>query len=309
MELIIILAAGATALLVMAAAIGMIAFSDRGFNAGVARFGRNQRTGVARPAPAAVVTDRLAKMGAQLGKGAMEGRRRESVRLKLIRGGFYAERAVEIFYAIRVLSGLGLGAAAVLAAVVFRSTGSPAVLLGIILAVAVGLFGPNLILANRISARARAVKIALPDAVDLMVVCAEAGGTLASALQRVTREFGRIHPVLAEQFQIMLDEMQAGSSRAEALQRLGHRAPTDEVRSLVTLLIQSEALGASIGHALRAFADEMRKARYIEAERKAGELPVKMAFPLVLGIFPALFTVIFVPLVIRLMRVVFTPGA
>lgn len=308
MQLIIILATGAVALLALAAALAMIAMNDSGFAAALARRGR-----LARARPAEPITpklaDRLHKLGAELGKGALEGRRLESLRTKMIRAGFYGPRAVQIFYAVRVLAALGLGAAAILGAVVLRMPGSPEVLLLVMIAVALGLFLPGFIVSQRTAQRARAMRLGLPDAVDLMVVCVEAGGTLSSAMQRVTRQFGDVHPVVAEQFQIMLLEMQAGSSRAEALTRLGARAPTDEVRSMSTLLIQSEALGASVGQALRAFADEMRKARYLEAERRAGELPVKMAFPLVLCIFPSLFIVIMAPIVIRLMRVAFTAGA
>lgn len=305
MQLIVVLASGALALLALAAAVGMIAFNDSAFAAALARRGRAARART--PAPVTPqLADKLEKLGSQLGKGALEGRRRDSLRMKMVRAGFYAPRAVEIFYAVRVLSALGLGAAAILVAVLGRLPGSPGVLLFVVAAVGVGLFAPSFIVAQRTSARARAVRIGLPDAVDLMVVCVEAGGTLSSAMQRVTRQFGDVHPVVAELFQLMLLEMQAGSGRTEALERLAARAPTDEIRSMATLLIQSEALGASIGHALRAFADEMRKSRYLEAERKAGELPVKMAFPLVLGIFPALFTVIFVPLLIRFLRVSLT---
>ena len=308
MVLIIVLATAATALLTLAVAVGLIALNGGPFNAALARrIAPARKSGEDRTA--VELADRLEKLGARLGKGAMEGRRRESVRAELIRAGFYAERSVEIFYAIRILAGLGLGALAVLVAVVLRVPGSPAVLLAVIALVGFGLYAPNLVLHQRTRERATAIRIGLPDAVDLMVVCLEAGGTLSSAMQRVTREFGDVHPVLAEHFRIMLLEMQAGASRAEALGRLAQRAPADEIRSLVTLLIQSEALGASIGDTMRVFAEEMRKSRMLEAERRAAELPVKMAFPLVLGIFPALMTVIFTPIIIRFMRVLFQVGA
>jgi tight adherence protein C len=102
--------------------------------------------------------------------------------------------------------------------------------------------------------------------------------------------------------------MQAGSSRADALARLAERTGSDEISALVTMLTQSEALGASVAHTMRVFADQTRQARYLEAERKANELPVKLAFPLVLFIFPSLMCVILTPLVIRIVRVLLPAG-
>ena len=122
-------------------------------------------------------------------------------------------------------------------------------------------------------------------------------------MQRVQREFGNLHPVIAEHLGMVLLEMQAGSSRADALLRLPERAGSEEVSSLVTMLVQSEALGASMAQTMRVFAEQMRQARYLEAERRASELPVKMSIPLVLFIFPSLTTVIFTPLIIRIFRV------
>jgi tight adherence protein C len=165
-----------------------------------------------------------------------------------------------------------------------------------------GLFLPNYLLSRRIAERSRALRIALPDAIDLMIVAVEAGAALGAALQRVAAEFSDLHPIVSEQFGIMLMEMQAGASRAEALTRLAARAPSDEVGALVSMIIQSEAVGASLGGALRAFADELRKTRHLEAERRAAELPVKIAFPLVFCVFPAMSGVLFTPVVIRVLR-------
>jgi tight adherence protein C len=103
-------------------------------------------------------------------------------------------------------------------------------------------------------------------------------------------------------------EMQAGVSRVEALKRMADRVPADDLRAFVTLMAQSEALGASLGNTLRVFSEEMRRSRFIDAERRASELPVKMAFPLVFFIFPCLMGFIFTPVIIRFVRVLFQVG-
>jgi tight adherence protein C len=165
-----------------------------------------------------------------------------------------------------------------------------------------GYIGPKVLLARRIRDRVAAMRLGLPDAIDLMVVSVEAGATLTAAIQRLVAEFRELHPVLAEQFGVMLTELQAGASRAEALTRLAQRCPAEELTSFSTMLIQSEAVGASLGSALRVFAEEVRASRFLEAERKAAELPVKLAFPLVLCIFPCLVAVIFIPVGIQMLR-------
>jgi tight adherence protein C len=142
-----------------------------------------------------------------------------------------------------------------------------------------------------------------------MVVCLEAGGSLSSAMQRVEGEFRDLHPVISEQLGIALAELRAGSSRADALTRLADRSGSEEISALVVMLVQSEALGASVAQTMRVFAEQTRQARYLDAERRAAELPVKMTFPLVLFIFPALMTVIFTPLIIRIMRTLLTAHA
>lgn len=308
MEIFIVFGAGALALITLAGAVGLIVLSDGPFAAALAR--RGSRTD--RVAATSAANDKLRRqledLGARLGKGSANDVRRRTVRAKLVQAGFYSDRALDAFYGVRILTALAFGLVAILVALVLRIVPSPPLLLGVLATVGVGLFLPNAALENRVRSRAQAMKVGLPDAVDLMVVSVEAGGTISAAMQRVAREFGDLHPVLADQFRMTLMEMQAGSSRAEALQRLAQRVASEDVGALVTLVIQSEALGASIGDTMRAFADQLRNSRYLDAERRASELPVKMAFPLVLGIFPALAVVIFTPVVIRFVRVLFQVG-
>jgi tight adherence protein C len=300
MDLLIIIAASSVTLLMLAAALGMILLSDSATNSRLARYAR--LTPVMRGARSDQVTATLRRIGAVAGRGSLEGAARASLRARLIQAGFYADHAIEAFFAVRVITALSFGLFATLAVLLMRAPGTSLGLVGVMLAVAVGLYAPNLLLGLRIKDRARAMRFGLPDAVDLMVVCLEAGGTLTSAIQRVESEFRDLHPVISEQLGIVLLEMQAGASRTDALGRFAERAGSEEIRSLVTTLVQSEALGASVAQTMRVFAQQTRDARYLDAERRASELPVKMAFPLVLFIFPSLMTVIFTPLVIRILR-------
>ena len=302
MDLLVMVAGGALCLLLLATSLGMIVLSDSPFATRLAR--RRQLEIAAPPSDRRNrLTATLQRIGAVAGRGSLEGAERASLRAKLIRAGFYADRAAEAFFAIRAVTAMALGLLAILALLLVRPPGSLISLSLVFGAAGVGLYLPNFLLNHRIKERTFALKVGLPDAVDLMVVCMEAGGTLSSAMQRVQSEFLDLHPVISEHFGIALAEMQAGSSRADALMRLAERAGSDEITGLMTMLVQSEALGASVAQTLRVFAEQTRQARYLEAEKKAAELPVKLAIPLVLFIFPALMTVIFTPLIIRIYRV------
>lgn len=232
-----------------------------------------------------------------------------SMRLSLVRAGIYAENAVEIFAAVRILLAMGLGFAAGLIVLVLRLDNALIGALIVMAAAAIGLYAPVLFVRARGADRVYAVRLALPDAIDLLVVCMEAGSSLTQGLQRVALELKPAHPVLCEQLQITLLEMQAGASRSEALRNLGERAPDDRLKTFLTLMIQSDALGAGVGQTLRVFSEEMRKGRLIEAEHKAAELPVKISIPLVLCIFPCLMAIIFTPIIIRFIRILFQVGA
>jgi tight adherence protein C len=231
------------------------------------------------------------------------------LRLQLLRAGIYAEYAPAVFSAVRVLLGLSLAFAAGFVLLILRVDNA---LLGAILVVAcaaVGLFAPILIVKARAKERLDAVRLALPDAIDLLVVSVEAGSSLTQAFQRVAIELQGAHPVISEQLQMSLLEMQAGASRSEALRHLSDRVPDDRLRSFLTLVIQSDQLGAGLANTLRVFAEELRRSRLIEAEHKAAELPVKIAIPLVFFIFPCLMGIIFTPILIRFIRILFQAGA
>ena len=271
---------------------------------------RSGRSPVGDPAPygdgGRTLRPQLVKLlktwGARAGGRRVEEAPRAALRARLLQAGFYSDRAVEAFFGLRVVcAAVGAFGGAGLAVVLGQSDALH--FTGIVMLTAnAGLFGPKLYLSSRIAERRRALHRALPDGIDLMVVSVEAGSTLTAALQRVVEEFWDVHHILTEQFGVMMAEIQAGASRSEALERLARRTPSPEVGALSSMLIQSEAVGSSIGTALRVFSEELRKTRYLEAERRAAELPVKMAFPLVFCVFPALSGVVFIPVLLRLMR-------
>ncbi|HZZ44839.1 MAG TPA: type II secretion system F family protein [Tepidisphaeraceae bacterium] len=152
------------------------------------------------------------------------------------------------------------------------------------------------------------LNFSLPDALDLMVVCVEAGLTIDAAMQRVGNELALAHPRLSREFAIAHMETRVGLSRSESLRNLGTRTGAASIQSLVAMLIQADRFGTSIGSALRVHADSLRSKRQHEAEEMAGKASVKMTFPLVLFIFPATFIVLAGPTILQLMKSSFFNG-
>jgi tight adherence protein C len=177
-------------------------------------------------------------------------------------------------------------------------------LISILLAM-MGFYLPNLWIKMRISNRKEKMQQGLPDALDLMVVCVEAGTGLDAAINRVGEEMKLSNEVLSEEFRLMSMELRAGKQRRNALKNLALRTDLEDVSSLVTLLIQTEKFGTSLAQALRVHSDSMRTKRFQKAEEIAAKLPVKLMFPLVLFIFPSIFVVILGPAAIRIFRTLF----
>ncbi|GJL55743.1 MAG: hypothetical protein NPIRA02_28750 [Nitrospirales bacterium] len=176
---------------------------------------------------------------------------------------------------------------------------------GMVGAAVVGFYAPQLWLSTSVQKRKERIVDGFPDALDLMVVCVEAGLGLDQAIARVGEEISIGHKDLGDEFQILSLELRAGLTREQALRNLNDRTDVDEIRSLVALLIQTDRFGTSIGQALRVHSDSMRMNRRLKAEEMAAKLPVKLMGPLILCIFPALLIVIMGPGVILLMKKVF----
>jgi len=168
-----------------------------------------------------------------------------------------------------------------------------------------GLFLPDIWLSVRTSGRKERLFKGFPDALDLLVVCVEAGMGLDAAFNRVGEELGLSHPELSQELNLLNLELRAGKPRLAALRNLAQRTNIDDVNSLVTLLIQTDRFGTSAAQALRVFSDTFRTTRYQRAEEVAAKIATKLIFPLVLCIFPSMFVVVLAPAVIRIYRVMF----
>ena len=156
--------------------------------------------------------------------------------------------------------------------------------------------------ALRASRRQEEIVNGFPDALDLMLVCVEAGLGMEAAFDRVGREMSRSHPLVANLLATTVLELRAGRGREEALRRMGDRAAVDQIRSFTTLLIQSNKLGSSIGQTLRTYAGEMRERRKMLAQEKAHRLPVLLSIPLVACMLPVMIGVLMLPAAIRVVR-------
>jgi tight adherence protein C len=229
-----------------------------------------------------------------------------SVARRLVQAGYRGSHAVATYYILRVILALAFPAVlVVLEPLVWRGLPLSSLLL---LAAIVGLIGymvPTLYLIRRVATRQQLFREAFPDALDLLLICSEAGLGLDAAIHRVGDEISKPYPILGEQFQLMAIELRAGRSRDDALRALSQRVGIDEVTTLSNLLIQSDALGTSMAQALRAQADDMRQKRMLVAEEKAQKLSVKLSIILVLFIMPALMSTIMMPTVIAGGRLLF----
>lgn len=172
-----------------------------------------------------------------------------------------------------------------------------------------GYYMPDLWLRFKIARRKEIILNGFPDALDLLVVCVEAGMGLDSAINRVAKEIELDNKVLSGELKLYNLEMRAGKVRKDALRNLAMRTDLDEVNNLATLLIQTDKFGTSVGQALKVYSDTMRVQRYQRAEERAAKIPVKLIFPLILFIFPSLFVAILGPAVINIYEVIIKGAA
>lgn len=169
----------------------------------------------------------------------------------------------------------------------------------------VAYFIPGLFLERRIRARQREIRNGLPDVLDLLIVCLEAGSSMDQAIVKATDELEIAYPSLAEELRILTTETRAGKPRIEAFKNLAQRTRVDDVRALVAMLLQTDRFGTSVAQALRTFADTSRTKRRQRAEERAAKVGVKLVFPLVLLLFPAFYVVTLGPSVIQFVRIFF----
>ena len=214
---------------------------------------------------------------------------------KLTLAGFRKPEHVEIFTAVKLL----LPIVGIVVGTFFASNLVAAVLVGAV----AGFFLPDLVLSYLVTRRQTNIRLALPDALDLLVICMEAGLGIDQAMVRVGEEMAVTTPSLAEEFQIINREQRAGKPRLDAWRSMAERLDIEFVRQFVTMLVQTERFGTPIAHALGVFADTLRSRRMQAAEESAAKTGVKLLFPLVLFIFPSIFVVSLGPAIINLQNI------
>ncbi len=228
---------------------------------------------------------------------------RSRVTQKLVFAGYRGPTALQTFYAIKVVLCVILPVMTFAVVQWFPRLSTSTVLLYALVAAAVGLLGPSMVLDRLVESRIRVLRNAFPDALDLMVVCVEAGLGLTQTIQRVADELFVSHPALATELALVNAEMRAGVDSVSALKNLADRTGLDDIRGLVSLLVQTLRFGTGIADSLRVYSDEFRDKRMQKAEEIAAKIGTKLIFPLIVFMFPGFFVVAIGPAVIALMNV------
>ncbi|HVZ84496.1 MAG TPA: type II secretion system F family protein [Terracidiphilus sp.] len=214
---------------------------------------------------------------------------------RLIRAGYREDSALKIFYGVKGITPIALGLAGWASGL-----GGKNPLFMILACVGVGFLAPDFVLGKLIERRQAKVRRGLPDVLDMLVICVEAGLSLDQATARTAEELHHAQPVLSDELKVVALEQRAGSARADAWKHFADRTGVDVVRNLVSMLVQSEQFGTSVAKTLRVHSDTLRTKRVQEIEEKAAKLSVKLLFPLVFFIFPSLFVVVLGPAVIMM---------
>lgn len=242
----------------------------------------------------------IEKSGLSLGDSKDNARRQ-----LLAAAGFTAPYATRVYTLVRLV--LVIGLPLFVLALFYLSGSTPGIFtlyMSLVIAACLGLYVPNIFVRARAARRQRELINGFPDALDLMLVCVEAGLGLEATFTRVGMEMTTSHPLLSEQFGAVVLELRAGRSYEDSLRRLADRAGADEIRAFATLLIQSTKLGSSIAQTLRVYASEMRERRRMRAEEKAHRLPVLISIPLVACMLPCMIGVLMLPAAIRVVRAI-----
>jgi tight adherence protein C len=215
---------------------------------------------------------------------------------RLTKAGYPGQRAAALYAAAEMVLPVVFGLAAIW---YFGLSGGVVFAL---LAACIGYAVPGFWLSHRTSARQKQIRNGLPDALDLLIVCIEAGSAIDQALVKVSEELALPYPALAAELRLVNTEVRAGKPRLEAFKNFASRTGVDDVRSLVAMLVQTDRFGTSIAHALRTHAAVSRTKRRQRAEERAAKLGVKLVFPLVFFLFPAMYVVVLGPAVIKIIK-------
>ena len=222
------------------------------------------------------------------------------LRRRLAMGGYNSATALAVY---------GISTIAVPAMLVIGVLAVRGISRGWVIALVAGLFGymlPEYFLSRKIRQRKQEIRDGLPDALDLFIVCVEAGSGLDQAILKASDELGLTYPALTQELRMITTEIRAGKPRVEAFKNFAARTKVDDVQTLVAMLVQTDKFGTSVAQALRTHAETSRIKRRQNAEERAAKVGVKLVFPLVLFLFPALYVVILGPAVIAFIRVFMT---
>jgi len=233
-----------------------------------------------------------------------EGWEASSLRIRFMQAGLREASWPVMFFAVKTLLALLLPGLFT----VYQGLGSPqltinANVLILLLLAALGYYLPNILLANVTERRKRELTLAMPDALDLMMVCVEAGLGLDAAMNRAAAEIGLRSSALSDELNLVALELRMGVKREQALRNLALRTGVDDISSFVAMLVQSDRFGTNVADALRIQADTMRTHRRLRAEETAAKIPLKLLFPLIFFIFPSLMLVLMGPAMISIYRV------
>lgn len=264
---------------------------------------RRRLRAISQPAAAGFIVDQgglidapdpaLARLSRLLPKSPKEMSR---LQRRLTRAGYPSYRAVVVFSIVEILLPLVLFFAT---AMLLGISGGllPGLFLGV-----VGYVAPSFYVGHRSKEREAAIRNGLPDALDLLTVCVEAGSGIDQAIAKAGDELQISHPELSAELAFVTTEIRAGKPRLDAFRNFALRTGVEDVRTLVSMLVQTDRFGTSIADALRVHADTSRTKRRQLAEERAGKVAVKLVFPLALCLFPALYVVCFGPIVVRIYR-------
>lgn len=228
-----------------------------------------------------------------------------AARLKMTRAGYRGKNSVRTFHAIQFILGITFLIFGVIYAIVSSATGevsTTTLVLSVVIPGAVGYYLPKYWVERRVQTRQEEMQNGFPDALDMMLVCVEAGQSLDQSIIRVSKELAAGYPALGEEFDIVANEAKAGKDKAQVLRGFAERSGVPDVASFVTVMIQSQTFGTSIAEALRVYAGEMRDKRVMRAEEKANKLPTKMTLATMMFTVPPLLIILVGPSVYDMMQ-------
>jgi len=221
---------------------------------------------------------------------------------RLVHAGYRSSSAVKDFYAIKVVLAILLPVLVLIAVQWMPELSRSKILFGLLFSAGAGLMLPSMILERLVKTRTNILRRSFPDALDLLVVCVEAGLGLTAALQRVADELYVSHPELSEELALIGVEVRAGVSRVQALRNMAERTGLDDIRGMVALLDQSVRFGTSIADTLRVYSEEFRDKRMQQAEETAAKIGTKLIFPLTFCMWPSFFLVAIGPAILRVFK-------